>query len=96
MVRIDDLQAGCMQPARRNNSARWAMRILASITGKDVTRLDALQAYTCVECGRCTEHCPAFNTGKVLNPKEIILGLRWYLNAMGRCFSEKRRASAST
>ncbi len=52
-------------------------------TGKDVTRIDALQAYTCVECGRCTEHCPAFNTGKVLNPKEIILGLRGYLNEMG-------------
>ena len=52
-------------------------------TGKDVTRIDVLQAYTCVECGRCTEHCPAFNTGKVLNPKEIILGLRGYLNDFG-------------
>lgn len=52
-------------------------------TGKDVTRLEALQAYSCVECGRCTEHCPAYNTGKVLNPKEIILGLRQYLNAEG-------------
>ncbi len=52
-------------------------------TGKDVTRIEALQAYTCVECGRCTEHCPAYNTGKVLNPKEIILGLRAYLNAEG-------------
>jgi Fe-S oxidoreductase len=52
-------------------------------TGKDVTRIDALQAYTCVECGRCTEHCPAFNTGKVLNPKEIVLGLRGYLNENG-------------
>ena len=51
--------------------------------GKDVTRIDALQAYTCVECGRCTEHCPAYNTGKVLNPKEIILGLRAYLNEHG-------------
>jgi Fe-S oxidoreductase len=51
--------------------------------GKDVTRIDALQAYTCVECGRCTEHCPAFNTGKVLNPKEIVLGLRGYLNQFG-------------
>ena len=51
--------------------------------GKDVTRIDALQAYTCVECGRCTEHCPAYNTGKVLNPKEIILGLRAYLNDAG-------------
>ena len=52
-------------------------------TGKDVTRIDALQAYSCVECGRCTEHCPAYNTGKVLNPKEIILGLRGYLNQHG-------------
>ena len=52
-------------------------------TGKDVTKLDALQAYSCVECGRCTEHCPAYNTGKTLNPKEIILGLRRYLNEEG-------------
>ena len=52
-------------------------------TGKDVTRIDALQAYSCVECGRCSEHCPAFNTGKVLNPKEIVLGLRAYLNECG-------------
>jgi Fe-S oxidoreductase len=52
-------------------------------TGKDITKLDALQAYSCVECGRCTEHCPAYNTGKELNPKEIILGLRHYLNEEG-------------
>jgi Fe-S oxidoreductase len=52
-------------------------------TGKDVTRIDALQAYSCVECGRCTEHCPANRTGKALNPKEIVLGLRGYLNELG-------------
>jgi Fe-S oxidoreductase len=52
-------------------------------TGKDVTKLDALQAYSCVECGRCTEHCPANLTDKVLNPKEIALGLRRYLNEFG-------------
>src|SRR5580698_5693303 len=52
-------------------------------TGKDITKIDALQAYSCVECGRCTEHCPAYNTGKTLNPKEIILGLRHYLNEEG-------------
>jgi Fe-S oxidoreductase len=52
-------------------------------TGKDVTRIDALQAFSCVECGRCTEHCPAANTGKVLNPKEVVLGLRGYLNELG-------------
>jgi Fe-S oxidoreductase len=53
------------------------------VNGKDVTRLEALQAFSCVECGRCSEHCPAANTGKVLNPKEVILGLRTYLNADG-------------
>jgi Fe-S oxidoreductase len=53
------------------------------VTGKDVTRIDALQAFSCVECGRCSQHCPAYNTGKSLNPKEIILGLRTYLNEEG-------------
>jgi Fe-S oxidoreductase len=53
------------------------------VTGKDVTRIEALQALSCVECGRCTQHCPAYNTGKALNPKEVILGLRTYLNIEG-------------
>jgi Fe-S oxidoreductase len=53
------------------------------VTGQDVTRLAALQAYSCVECGRCQEHCPAYNTGKLLNPKEIALGFRSYLKANG-------------
>ncbi len=53
------------------------------VNGKDMTRVAALQAYSCVECGRCTEHCPATNTGKELNPKEVILGLRRYLNENG-------------
>ncbi len=53
------------------------------VAGTDLTRLVSLEAYSCVECGRCTEHCPAANTGKILNPKEIILGLRGYLNELG-------------
>ncbi|HKI27584.1 MAG TPA: heterodisulfide reductase-related iron-sulfur binding cluster [Candidatus Sulfotelmatobacter sp.] len=57
-------------------------------TGKDLTRIASLQAYSCVECGRCTEHCPANSTGKVLNPKEIILGTRHYLNEFGPKSSE--------
>src|SRR5579872_6225442 len=52
-------------------------------TGKDLTQIAALQAYSCVECGRCTEHCPANNTGKILDPKQIALGVRGYLNEFG-------------
>ena len=57
-------------------------------TGKDITQQVALQAYSCVECGRCTEHCPAYNTGKVLDPKKIALGVRNYLNEHGPGASE--------
>ena len=57
-------------------------------TGKDLTQIVALQAYSCVECGRCTEHCPAANTGKVLDPKKIALGMRGYLNEFGAAGEE--------
>ena len=58
------------------------------VAGTDLTQLVSLQAYSCVECGRCTEHCPAANTGKLLNPKEIVLGLRAYLNEFGPASEE--------
>jgi Fe-S oxidoreductase len=69
------------------------------VAGKDLTQIIALQAYSCVECGRCTEHCPASTTGKVLNPKEIALGVRSYLNEFGPLseiplLSEMRDASS--
>ncbi len=53
------------------------------LAGTDLTRIVSLQAYSCVECGRCMEHCPAVATGKQLNPKEMILGLRGYLDQFG-------------
>ncbi len=53
------------------------------VSGKDLTRITELQAYSCVECGRCTEHCPANNTGKELNPKLIALGVRSYIKELG-------------
>lgn len=53
------------------------------VSGKDITRLTALQAYSCVECGRCTEHCPAYNTGKELDPRLIALGLNYYMDEYG-------------
>jgi Fe-S oxidoreductase len=58
------------------------------VAGKDLTQIVSLQAYSCVECGRCTEHCPANNTGKVLNPKQVILGVRAYLNELGPAADE--------
>ncbi|HUR22017.1 MAG TPA: (Fe-S)-binding protein, partial [Vicinamibacterales bacterium] len=42
-------------------------------TVKDLPSKTVLDAFTCVECGRCQDNCPAFGTGKRLNPKVIVL-----------------------
>ena len=36
----------------------------------DLTWKNLMDAYTCTECGRCTEQCPANQTGKVLSPRK--------------------------
>ncbi|PJZ64182.1 4Fe-4S dicluster domain-containing protein [Leptospira wolffii] len=35
-----------------------------------------LDGLSCIECGRCQVQCPANRTGKVLNPKAIIVDLK--------------------
>jgi Fe-S oxidoreductase/nitrate reductase gamma subunit len=45
---------------------------------KDLADLDA-----CTECGRCQENCPAYLTGKQLNPKGLILDLQRHLHEKG-------------
>ena len=42
-----------------------------------------LDMYTCTECGRCQSQCPAWNTGKPLSPKLLIMDLRDHLYAKG-------------
>jgi Fe-S oxidoreductase len=42
---------------------------------------DMLDFYTCTECGRCSDNCPATLTGKLLSPKHLTLALRNHLYA---------------
>ncbi|MGB1218081.1 MAG: 4Fe-4S dicluster domain-containing protein, partial [Saprospiraceae bacterium] len=35
-----------------------------------------LDSYTCTECGRCTDNCPANMTGKKLSPRKILMDIR--------------------
>lgn len=44
------------------------------VTG--LSNLDILGAYTCTECGRCTQVCPANITGKKLSPRKIMMDVR--------------------
>ncbi len=43
---------------------------------KDYSRWHLMSLDACMECGRCTEVCPAWNVGKVLNPKKIVQDLK--------------------
>jgi len=38
-----------------------------------------LDFYTCTECGRCSDHCPAHRTGKIQSPKQFTIDLRDHL-----------------
>jgi Fe-S oxidoreductase len=53
-------------------------------TVKDLGSKSVLDAFTCVECGRCQVNCPAWGAGKELNPKAIILQTKDALLAGGR------------
>jgi len=64
-------------------------------TVKDLGSKMVLDAFTCVECGRCQVNCPAWGAGKELNPKTIILQTQEALLAgdrdkkLGKAYSEK-------
>lgn len=46
---------------------------------EDFSWKQLLDTYTCTECGRCQSVCPAWNTGKELNPKLLIMNIRDHL-----------------
>jgi len=48
---------------------------------EDFTWKGMLDFSTCTECGRCQDQCPAWNTGKPLSPKLVIMDLRDHLFA---------------
>lgn len=42
----------------------------------DLSWKTIMDGYTCTHCGRCTSVCPANQTGKLLDPREIIVQIR--------------------
>ncbi len=47
----------------------------------DLHRKDLLDLFSCAECGRCDDVCPALNSGKVLSPKKLLEKLKEHLLA---------------
>jgi heterodisulfide reductase subunit C len=87
MVNMPEIQKEvlyAMQPETAPTSA--AQEEHKRFGAKDVTDLSwkaLLDAYTCTECGRCTEQCPANQTGKVLSPRKIMMDTRDRMEEIG-------------
>ena len=61
----------------------------SSFGAKDVSelsRLNLLNAYSCTECGRCTDSCPANITGRKLSPRKIMMDTRDRVTEVGKNF----------
>jgi len=57
----------------------------------DLTWKDNLDAFACMECGRCQDACPAFASDKPLSPKMIVVNMETALLAGGKALVGKTR-----
>jgi Fe-S oxidoreductase len=65
---------GRLEPLRfdvPDDELRFGVATIADLTQKEV-----VDAFSCTECGRCQDVCPAYATGKMLSPKLVIMGVR--------------------
>ncbi len=59
---------------------------------RDLSWKQLLDGYTCTECGRCSDQCPALATGKPLDPQKIVLDIRDQLLREGAALVRDRDA----
>ncbi len=66
--------SGALAPLDLENSETFGLGRATDLSWKD-----NLDAFACMECGRCQDACPAFATGKPLSPKMIMVNLEKHL-----------------
>ncbi|HEX3299567.1 MAG TPA: (Fe-S)-binding protein [Actinomycetota bacterium] len=67
---------GRLEPERIDLEASEEDLRFGVATAKDLSKKQLLDLFSCTECGRCQEVCPAWNTGKPLSPKLLIMDIR--------------------
>jgi Fe-S oxidoreductase len=87
-----DFELARIKPLKLDFESEDAEFELGAEKFTDLGKHTALGSFTCVECGRCFDHCPARTTGKQLNPKELMLNIRdVYLKDPSKPVSEDER-----
>jgi Fe-S oxidoreductase len=72
---------GRLEPLRfdvPDEELRFGVATIADLTWKEM-----VDSFSCTECGRCQDVCPAYATGKMLSPKLLIMGIRDQVFAEG-------------
>jgi len=83
---------GTLTPLRIDLEAAEGDMHLGAATITDLSWKQELDLYACTECGRCQAACPAWNTGKPLSPKLLVMDLRDHLFEQGPKILEARKA----
>ncbi|MFL2998642.1 MAG: (Fe-S)-binding protein [Candidatus Neomarinimicrobiota bacterium] len=55
---------------------------------KDLPQTQLLDAYACIQCSRCQDACPAYETGKELSPSALEINKRYFINSNARSLIE--------
>ncbi len=92
----------------RNQNPAGRLPVLEDLEGKvereealGIDKIDdlnwnhILDLYTCTECGRCSDNCPAYITDKKLSPKHFTLALRDHLYDTEQAFFGKGSPNVS-
>jgi heterodisulfide reductase subunit C len=66
-------------PTNPEQSMRFGAKEVTDLSWKQL-----MDAYSCTECGRCTDVCPANMTGKLLSPRKIMMDTRDRLVEVGK------------
>jgi Fe-S oxidoreductase len=72
---------GRLEPLRfdlPDDEIRFGAGTIGELTWKEM-----VDSFSCTECGRCQDVCPAYATGKQLSPKLLIMGIRDQVFAEG-------------
>jgi heterodisulfide reductase subunit C len=91
LASVTDVVAPNFDPAYQaktdpNHPERFGVKDVQDLTWKNL-----LDAYSCTECGRCTDACPQNMTGKLLSPRKIMMDTRDRLVEVGKNIDANKR-----
>lgn len=94
-VFLRKLSKGSLKPAKWGVEDIEELESLGVEKFEDFTWKHILDFYTCTECGRCSDNCPANAVGRPLSPKMLTLKLRDYGYQKVPIFKWNKEASKS-